>query len=90
MGELQILRAVHEFEDARLVVASMTGHAGRFVDDEVVGSSSALTQPAPMRGTRRRAALEASARIADEFLPCVLQVLQVEEAHVECGGGTSI
>ena len=36
MGELQILRAVHEFEDARLVVASMTGHAGRFVDDEVV------------------------------------------------------
>ena len=27
-------------------------------------------------------------RIADEFLPCVLQVLQVEEIHVECIGGT--
>ena len=33
MGELQILRAVHEFEDARLVVTPVARDAGRFVDD---------------------------------------------------------
>ena len=36
MGELQILRAVHEFEDAWLVVAPVARDAGRFVDNEPV------------------------------------------------------
>ena len=58
MGELQILRAVHEFEDARLVVPPVARDAGRFVDDEVVRTLGddwdrrAVTR----QGARRRAA----------------------------------
>ena len=38
MGELQILCAVHELQYTGLVVASMTGHTCRFVDDKVLGT----------------------------------------------------